>query len=59
MVKQNVETAITRGFSFLKWDFAAIVTGVSIISFASFAIVFPVHGAIINISHIFFGPIYT
>ena len=51
-----VEMAIIKGFSFLKWDFAAMVTGVSVIPFASFAIVFPVAGAIIIISVIFFGP---
>ncbi len=35
----------------------AIVTGPSVIAFAIFAAVFPVHGAIINISSSAFGPI--
>ena len=52
-----VDIAITTGRLFLKWDFTAIHTGVSIISFASFAIVFPEQGATIKISNIFLGPI--
>ena len=52
-----VDGAITSGFSFLKCDFAAITAGVSIISFANFAIVFPDAGAIIIISVKCLGPI--
>ena len=40
-----------------KCDFAAITAGVSIISQASLAIVFPEHGAITITSVIFLGPI--
>lgn len=36
-----VAIPITNGFSFLKFDFAAVSTGVSTIPFASFPIVFP------------------
>ena len=52
-----VDIAITTGLLFLKWDFAAIVAGVSIIPFANFAIVFPEHGAISITSVNCFGPI--
>lgn len=36
-----VAIPIINGFSFLKCDFAAVSTGVSVIPFASFPIVFP------------------
>jgi hypothetical protein len=52
-----VEIAITNGLLFLKWDFAAMTAGVSVIPLANFANVFPEHGAIIIISVIFLGPI--
>ena len=51
-----VDIAITTGFSFLKCDFTAIVAELSMISFASFAMVLPVAGATTNISNISFGP---
>ena len=47
----------TTGLSFRICAFAAINTGVSVIPTASFAIVFPVHGAITRISKSPFGPI--
>ena len=40
-----------------RWLFAAMVTGVSAMEWASFARVFPVQGAIIKMSSHFFGPI--
>ena len=48
---------ITRGLLFLRCAFAAMSTGVSEIPFASFESVFPVHGAIIIMSSMDFGPI--
>lgn len=52
-----VDTEITKGLSFLKWAFAAIRTGESVIPLHSFASVFPVHGKITRISNRLFGPI--
>ena len=52
-----VDTAIRTGRAFRKWLFAAIVTLESAILWESLASVFPVHGAIINMSSSFFGPI--
>ena len=52
-----VDTAIITGRKLRSCDFAARVTVVSAIPFASFAIVLPVHGAITKASSIFFGPI--
>ena len=51
-----VDTAIMTGLPLRRWLFAAIVTGPSAILCASFAKVFPVHGAIISASSNFFGP---
>ena len=52
-----VEIEIKSGFWFLKCALAAIKTGVSVIAFASFASVLPVHGKITKISKKFLGPI--
>jgi len=52
-----VDTAIKTGQEFLRVAFVAIVTAESVIPFASFPNVFPVHGAITIISNKFFGPI--
>ena len=51
-----VETANRIGLPFRRWLFAAIVTGLSAMEWASFARVFPVQGAITRISNSFFGP---
>ncbi len=51
-----VDMAIIKGRPFLRCAFAAIVTDVSHIPQASFAAVFPVHGAIISASRSFLGP---
>ncbi len=48
---------ITKGLLFLRCAFAAIKTGVSEIPFANFDKVLPVHGAIIKMSNMDFGPI--
>ena len=52
-----VETAITSGRSLRRCAFAAKVTGVSVMPFASLPSVLPVHGAIISASKSFWGPI--
>ena len=52
-----VETVISTGLALRRCDLTAIVTGVSVMPQASFASVFPVHGATISRSNIFFGPI--
>ena len=52
-----VESARTTGLSPRKWLFTAIVAVVSVIPCASFAIVFPVHGATTRTSNIALGPI--
>ena len=52
-----VETDNKSGLSFLRWAFAAIKTGVSVIPFASFASVFPVHGKMTSRSSRLLGPI--
>ena len=51
-----VDTAIRTGRAFRKWLFTAIVTLVSAMLWESFANVFPVQGAMINMSSSFFGP---
>ena len=51
-----VDKKITKGLLFLRWDFAAISTGVSDIPFASFDKVLPVHGDINKISTKDLGP---
>ena len=48
--------AMSRGLSERRCAFAAMVTAVSVIPFASFARVLPVQGAIISASSGFFGP---
>ena len=52
-----VASANSTGRPMRKFDLTAIVTGVSVMPFASFASVFPVHGATIIRSTIFLGPI--
>ena len=52
-----VETARMMGASFRRWALAARVTGVSAMPFASFAIVFPVQGAMTSASSNALGPI--
>ena len=52
-----VEIAMTTGLLFLRCDFTAIVTGVSVIPNASFARVLAVQGATTSMSSSFFGPI--
>ena len=52
-----VDIAITTGLSLLKCDLTAIVAELSIMSFASYAMVLPVAGATTNISNISLGPI--
>ena len=51
-----VEMAMSTGRPFLKWLFAAMVTGVSAIPCASFANVLPVQGAMTKTSNNLFGP---
>ena len=51
-----VDIATITGRAFRRWLFAAMVTGVSAMECASFARVFPVHGAMISASSSFFGP---
>ena len=52
-----LETPSSIGLPLRRCDFAARVTGVSAIEFASFESVLPVHGEIISRSRSFFGPI--
>ena len=50
------ETATMTGRPFRRWDFAAMVTGVSAMELLSFARVLPVQGAMTSASRSFFGP---
>ena len=52
-----VDTAMMTGRPFRRWLFAAMVTGPSAMLWASFAMVLPVQGAMINASNSFLGPI--
>ena len=54
-----VDTAIRMGLPLRKWLFAAMVTGVSAILWASLLKVLPVQGAMIKASNSFLGPIGT
>ena len=51
-----VEKAMMSGFEFLRCAFAAMVTAVSVMPWLSFAMVFPVQGAIMSASIGFAGP---
>ena len=51
-----LETATTTGRPLRRWDFAAMVTAVSAMPFASLAMVLPVAGAITSTSNSFLGP---
>ena len=51
-----VENAITSGLPFRRCAFAAMVTAVSVMPDASFAMVLPVHGAITSASMGILGP---
>ena len=52
-----VEMDKRSGFSFLRWAFAAMRAGVSVMPLASFAMVFPVQGKRISRSRRLPGPI--
>ena len=51
-----LDTATTTGLPLRRWDLTAMVTAVSAMPLASFAMVLPVAGAITSTSSSFLGP---